>query len=226
MHFNRQQDAPLDEVDGVGIAIMQNLRGQNHVAIIFKEIEDETSIKLMHVGSHKGEFISEVEAYYLWADVHCVHPIRKQALIASIQQIAEVNKDTKIRYGFSHGVFCYDQLTGRLNSNYDQTIGFTCATFVIEIFLSQGIQLVDWDTWPDANEEDRDFQNFIFDYLSNLKGQVTEEYLAAQSRQLGGPRFKPQEVAVATQSEPVSTWHEVQEPSKNLNLYLSQLNTQ
>lgn len=222
MIFHDQITSPANLVDGVGIAIRRYRNNQNHIAILFKELEDEDLVRIIHVGSYKGEFIGEVDKYYLWADLNWLHPIRKQALLASIQQIADVNRDTKLRYGFNHSVFCFDPNTGKLNANYDQSKGFTCSTFVLEVFLANGITLIDWETWPEADEADREFQNGILNYLLNQIGNITEEYLNAQRQQLGGPRFKPQEIAVASQTMHKTTWNEAQEPAGILNQQLTQ----
>lgn len=222
MIFHDQQTTSVKQVDGVGIAIKQYPPNQNHIAILFKELEEEGTVKVIHVGSYKGSFVDNIDPFYLWADLNCVHPIRKQALIASIQQIADVNKDTRLRYGLNHAVFCFDPITGKLNANYDQTKGFTCATFVLEVFLANGITLIDWDTWPAADEADKEFQNKVLNYLSRIGEQITPEFLSGQNQQLGGPRFKPQEIAIATQSIHKTTWEEAQEPAERLNNQLAQ----
>lgn len=200
----------FSNVDSVGVALSQYAGEQNHIGILF-QFDD---VMLLHVGDHKSPLLDKPTDKFVWLDLgRTFHPIRKQVILASIQHIAEKNKDSKIRYGLDHGIYCLDAETGLLNENYDQSIGFTCATFVIEVFLSVGIKLIDWDTWPSGEEKHTEFQKMVFNYLERNKrdnpGSVTEEYLKAQAKNIGKARFLPQEVAAATQNAVESTKDEV-----------------
>lgn len=212
MHLNIPTESDFSNVDSIGVALAQYPGEQNHIAILFQSVDDEAM--LLHVGEHKGELLEKPSCKYVWLDLSKeFNPIRKQVILGHIQHIAEVNKDAKVRYGLDHGVFCLDAETGMLNGNYDETIGFTCATFVIEVFLSCGITLLDWDTWPSGVEEHTKFQRMVFTYLSQQHSidpkKVTLEYLTAQQEKIGTSRFLPQEVAAATQSSKPSTKEDV-----------------
>lgn len=223
MQFIRTND--LSGLDGLGIAITKYSSTQNHVAFIFEEI-DSGKILLLHVGSHKSKLVDPVGDDYLWADLGCIHPLRRASVVASIQHIAKVNANSVIRYGLDHGLYCLDPLTGQLNQNYTTEIGFTCATFVIEVLLSQGIKIINWETWPAANDEDKIFQDKVLNFLARVNQThphlVTEEYLKAQRRHYGASRFKPQEIAIATQSGEPSSYDDVQISAQLLDDRLSE----
>jgi len=204
MVINSPNKIPFSELDSIGVALRQYPNKQNHIAVLFKPDSDEDDTLLLHVGDHKTELIQPPNDRYLWLDLgSSIHPIRKEILLTDIQLIAEVNKDSKIRYGLDHGVFCLDAATGRLNSNYNESIGFTCATFVVEVFLASGLKLIDWDSWPSGENKHIIFQKQIFGHLCNIYRQdptkVTIEYLMAQQSNIGKSRFTPQEIAAATQ---------------------------
>ncbi|MEJ6475977.1 hypothetical protein [Pseudoalteromonas piscicida] len=222
MKLNKPCENNFPNVDYIGVALRRYGGNQNHIAILFKPNELEDEIMLLHVGSHKGDLLEEPSNKYLWIDLgKAFHPIRKQVILASIQQIAEKNSKSKVRYGLDHGVYCLDPETGMLNENYDQKIGFTCATFVVEVFLSVGIKLIDWDTWPSSGEKHIEFQKKVFSYLESEHAKdsnnVTVEYLKAQSKNIGKARFLPEEIAAATQEIKESTKLEVEPLAAYIN---------
>lgn len=226
MVINYPSDTPYSQVDLLGIAVCQPQAEQNHIAILFKPDADEDDTLLLHVGAHKSSLIEKPDdKSYLWLDLtSSLNPIRKEIILASVQQIAEVNKNSKVRYGLDHGVYCLDPETGRLNDKYDETIGFTCATFVIEVFLATGIKLIDWDTWPSGEDKHTKFQQDIFSYLSHLNGKspeiVTLEYLKAQKENIGKSRFLPQEIAVSTQEVKPSIKSEIDDKASEIHTRL------
>jgi hypothetical protein len=226
MDFKSSVVIDVTSVQGAGVAIARTGIQQNHIALLFVDEFDDNAIKLLHVGGHKSSLVENFSGHYLWADLKCIPPLRRPSLLASILQIAKVNQTPGIKYGFNHGLYCFDPKTGFINTEYQHTAGFTCATFVIEVLLSQGVKILDWDTWPAASEEDRQFQGAVLQYLERLSkkdgGLVSEEYLLAQRSKIGSPRFKPQEVAIATQTKEVSVWTDIQEPAAQLNDALEQ----
>ncbi|CAK1964477.1 hypothetical protein CWO17_11495 [Vibrio sp. 10N.286.45.A3] len=228
MQINSPKDNPFSEVDAVGVALAQYPGEQNHIAILF---HGEDGVMLMHVGEHKGELIEQPSDKYIWLDLgDDFHSFRKQVILAHLLHIAEENKDSQIRYGLDHAVYCLDPETGKLNDQYDSTIGFTCATFVVEVFLSCGVQLIDWDTWPAADEVHTSFQKKVFNYLHHLHQQnpdvVTLEFLKAQIGNIGKSRFLPQEIAASTQSSEPSIKAEVDMSAPSIHSQLCDYTTQ
>lgn len=230
MVINPPADNPFSEVDLLGVAVCQPWAEQNHIAVLFKPDADEDDTLLLHVGGHKSSLLEKPdEKSYLWLDLTTLlNPIRKEIALASVQQIAEVNKDSKVRYGFDHGVYCLDPETGRLNKSYDEKIGFTCATFVMEVFLATGIKLVDWDSWPSGEAENIQFQQATCDNLSRLIGRVPEvltvDYLNAQKQNIGKPRFLPQEIAASTQEVKPSIKSDIDDMALKINIKLCEFN--
>ena len=221
MIINSPINAPFDQVKSFGIAVSQYSGRQNHVGILYKNSGD---VSILHVSGHKEPLVITPEPYYLWLDEDCLDPIDKSLLLASVIDIAKVNKNTEIRYGLNHSLYCIDPKTGKFNQDYDITVGFTCATFVMEVFLTIGTQLIDWKTWPSDTAEAKEFHDLVLSYLDVrcLSGnKVTPEYLAAQKKLHGSPRFSPQEIAAATQNELPITYKDVCEDAKTIYNALS-----
>ena len=225
MVINSPSVTPFSELDSIGVALCQYQNEQNHIAVLFKPDSDKSDTLLLHVGDHKADLIQRPSYRYLWLDLgDSIPPIRKEILLTDIQLIAEVNKDAKIRYGLDHGVFCLDAETGQLNSHYDESIDFTCATFVIEVFLASGLKLIDWDSWPSNEDRHIAFQKQVYEYLYAIHKQdpkrVTLEYLIAQQANIGKSRFTPQEVAASTQELKPSIKNEIDNMAEEIHSHL------
>jgi len=70
--------------------------------------------------------------------------------------------------------------------------GFSCATFVLAVFESGTVTILDWRRWR-RRGEDRDWQENIADTLQ--RSDTSPEYQALLHRELGSLRFRPEEVA-------------------------------
>ncbi|MDP5212378.1 hypothetical protein ORJ66_04890 [Pseudoalteromonas tunicata] len=218
MELKKPSDNCFTEVDGFGVAICNYAGDQNHLAILYKNPQKPDDVKLFHVNSYKSDLLTPVESHYLWVDIDWLPPIRKIAITANLKNIIDNNKDTKIRYGFSFNLGCFDPVTGKINNFYDSADGFTCATFVLEVLKSLGVELVDWNSWPVASPEDINFKQYILSQLESYSVKypdiVTEEFLLGQKNKINDPRFKPQEVIAATKCKEASTYNSIQKPAQ------------
>ena len=79
--------------------------------------------------------------------------------------------------------------------------GLTCATFVLAVFKSHGVDLLRTDQWRER-DEDKKWQQWILDELGDAR-YATPEHIRAVEREikLGCARFRPQEVAAAGTAE-------------------------
>ncbi len=80
-------------------------------------------------------------------------------------------------------------------------LGFTCATFVVAVFASHGIYLVDEDTWPERANDD--FQTWVVQTLRDPRWGATAEHIAGVESQVGGRRVRPSEVLGAGRDEQI-----------------------
>lgn len=113
------------------------------------------------------------------------------------EEIEQGHKD--VAYGLSYDEYArYDD--GKLFLGENE-IGLTCATFVITLFHSVGIDLVDINNWP-AREEDRSWFDRVKKIFSiqnvKLYLRMTKEHQTKILNEKFGPRFRPEEVAVSS----------------------------
>ncbi len=84
--------------------------------------------------------------------------------------------------------------------------GLNCATFLLIVFRDAGIHLLDLPTWEQRSverlEEDTAFQQSIVDHLR----EEHPDHADKLAREIGSPRFRPEEVAAAagTAERPLS----------------------
>lgn len=78
--------------------------------------------------------------------------------------------------------------------------GLTCATFVLAVFNSCGIKLIDIENWP-FRDDDNIWHEKIIKYLNSSKSvsQKHKEYVAKEK---GCARFRPEEVGMSSTFEP------------------------
>jgi len=94
-----------------------------------------------------------------------------------------------IPYGFSFYADSIDPESGVFRAS-TSNIGLTCATFVLAVFSSVAIEILDSTTWP-RRDEDTIWQENILKLLCEHAGP---EHAVLASKQIGDCRFKPQEV--------------------------------
>ncbi len=73
-------------------------------------------------------------------------------------------------------------------------LGVTCATFVLAVLASEGIELVEVASWPDADSTDRSWQAFMINVVRRKDASQADLLFAEE---IGAPRFRPEEVAGA-----------------------------
>ena len=129
---------------------------------------------------------------------------------------------TDIPYGFSYnGMAQYDN-NGSLH--IDSTLGgLTCATYVLALFNTFGIKLIDIDNWPHRSE-DKNWQQQIYDTLVRFANyiRITKSHLQHLYHKIGCRRFKPEEVAVssALYNAGPATYDNIRAKGKLLNQYM------
>ncbi|MCA9685235.1 MAG: hypothetical protein KC457_23840, partial [Myxococcales bacterium] len=74
--------------------------------------------------------------------------------------------------------------------------GLTCATFILAVFKAIGLDMVNEQSWPVRDDEDRRF-------LEAIRSQATPEHVAILEREIedGVRRIRPDEVAGAAMIE-------------------------
>lgn len=193
MQINFAHDNPFANVDSIGIAIGRPdiQQSQQHIGILF--IDQDGLPKYLHLAWHFDLRKDDPNPKkYLWLNVP-IDPINKMHLATVCELIFQANL-SGIPYGISiEGTGFSDDGTFIAEHNF---AGLTCATFVMQVFHSQGYKIVDVENWYER-DDDKVWQSSILSSLE--KYGASAEYLECQRQQIskGAARFRPEEVAAA-----------------------------
>jgi hypothetical protein len=111
-----------------------------------------------------------------------------------------------IFYGFGETSATFERATGLAD---DPDVAFTCATFVVALLRSVGIEMLDANRWREPTAEDLRWQRDIGQRLLEwIERQVHGDLLQARervARDIGARRYRPTDVAAAALFGP-DTW--------------------
>lgn len=167
--------------------------GQTHCGMCFRNFDGV--LKFVHLAMHHDLRHGDIPPHYQIGLVKR-HPsiLKHLAIICSLI----VTADPMVPYGFDPSGVSFDPATGAIRIEGDGK-GLTCASFIISVLRSQGLQLLKEAEWSE-------YDNFDWQMamLNALKERASPEYFALASGQVGMMRrFTPQEVVGAAQQ---STW--------------------
>jgi len=216
MHLDCTHYSQFEDIEILAVAISRprpSLK-QQHAGIIFRD--DAGELKLLDLQWHYSLSLAPPTDSFVWLDVP-LDDISKTHLATICQVIADLNKEEGIPYSIStEGASILH--TGEFFGKHLHS-GFTCATFVLAIFESQGFRVVDYRNWI-SRPSDKKWQLQIIQNLQ--RSGATPEYIAGQVKQLssGADRFRPEEVCAAIS---VGSWpagyEETKEPAAEVLEY-------
>tara|TARA_R110001583_G_scaffold150393_1_gene302458 strand:+ start:2466 stop:3152 length:687 start_codon:yes stop_codon:yes gene_type:complete len=205
-------DSSFADVEAVGVAISRPKKrlNQQHIGLLY--LDEDASPQLLHHAWHHDLRKESPSDKYLWLDIP-LDPINKLHLATFCELVYEANKDG-IPYGIcTDGTGFSDDGAFTAGDNHE---GLTCATFVAQVFHSQGFIIIDFAGWK-HRKADKKWQLQI---LQNLKQSgASEEHLEHQRKRMlsGAARFKPEEVAIsAAMPNPPHCGEAVRKPAAQL----------
>lgn len=174
--------------------------------------------RVLHLAFHvwlRDQELPNNECRYFWAEL----PVDEDSAATIAGHIRNVRDlSPKVPYGilYEGGRFAEDGtalLEGR-------TVGLTCATFVLAVLSTANYQLIDIDTWQ-PRSEDGAWHDYIVEMLMRYRqGReqiLTVEHIDRVRRERGCVRYRPEDVAVATQLQPwPAAFASVKDPSQLL----------
>ncbi|WP_028468699.1 hypothetical protein [Neptunomonas japonica] len=198
MDFYSCFDSDPQDIDLFCIAIGRpdRSRKQQHIGIYYTSATGDT--KFLHQPFHYHALESDPEDKYLWLDVP-LDADNKMHMATFCAMVAEENPKG-IAYSICHKGTSFTK-TGKFHTE-SQFAGLTCATFVMQIFESQVLPIIDVKNWKHI-PSDKDWQNQILQVLVKYGGvEKDSDYYLFQKKRLadGVARFKPEAVAAAAVS--------------------------
>ncbi len=213
MQINSAYDNTFANVDSIGVLIGRpNInQDQQHIGILF--IDKDLLPKFLHLAWHYDLRKDDPNPNkYLWLDVP-IDSINKIHL-ATICELVFQSNIAGIPYGICMEGTGFSE-NGEYIAEYPFS-GLTCATFVIQIFHSQGYKIIDVEKWRER-DDDKVWQNQIISCLE--KHTDNAAFIDFQRYQIakGSARFRPEEVAAAASlpNQPHGL-EEVLEPAKQV----------
>jgi hypothetical protein len=197
--FSESQN-PQMVIKYVGVAIERVPHGR-HLGVVYRQ-EDEW--RILHLGWHLrlyDERMPKEGSHYLWVDPEpAIDEIRLEILAAFCRLVAQRNVDAGLPYGFSNPKNWFDPVTGAARVTSDG-MGLTCASFVLAVFSSNGLPLINEDTWM-LREDDKIYHEWIIQCLENTP-EATKEHRERLRESLPAIRYRPEEVAGAAACDPI-----------------------
>lgn len=168
----------------------------NKILYNFDETVGEIHLGWHHHFFHEKEIISPDS--YIWK-VPNLPDSRLKSVVAKCLLVAENQKDklkNQLPYSvgyFSGREFNQDGIYTDNISGYEY--GMTCATFVLTIFNSVGIELLDWRNWK-YREDDKPWFNYIILNLTKgySGGYISKTHLDNVKKEENCARFRPEEI--------------------------------
>jgi hypothetical protein len=154
---------------------------------------------MLHLAFHHKLMNEPANRYHLHF-IPRINPKRFPQVAALCRRVWKKHKIGGIPYAFSSPESCFNLVTGEYELS-PMRYGLTCASFVLGIFDTTGLKLLDYDSWPVGREGDAEFQLKMIAYLE--KWNASPEHINAVRKETGSVRFRPEEVAGASQTVPM-----------------------
>jgi hypothetical protein len=186
-----------DSNSQLGIAVGESEPGQLHCGIVYKR--DDQSIILHLLWHHTlGRDTNMSQFYnYLYVEINSLTEERIEAISSMCEVINYRHHARQIPYGI---VYTYGTKfeNGLVSLDQRVTCGLTCATFILSVFNSAEIKLIDIKSWR-PRRSDVKWHEKIVKALEKFRdyGKVSPEHVEQVRSERGCARFRPEEVAAS-----------------------------
>ena len=198
--LNNLNTAPFDAVQAIALVIRTTRSGQQHIGIVYKDPDDPqadtTLIDLQwHYALSSRPILPKDKDKYLWV-TPSIDPETAYVLARLCNKVGTKYSlpGNVIGYALRYYGVGFDVRTGELGNK--KGLGLTCATFVLAIFASYGIPLLELATWRKRAEDKLWGEQIVADLR---KHGADEKHVEAVNKQVkrGCLRYRPEEVAAA-----------------------------
>ncbi len=194
MNIKSSETDNFSDISHVCIVISKPKTEQLHTGFFFRNIKDE--VKFLHLAWFNCLFYEDPNDDYYWLDI----PLEEDDLM-QIQLLLEEIHDKNgknIPYGIAINEIKIND-DGTLKKADDE--GLTCATFVLRALEARGYNIIDLSSW-EIRPEDKKWQEAIIKNLEYSWRDKDTKFIESQKKYIGKvPRFKPNEVVAAANSE-------------------------
>lgn len=185
-----------DTTIGVAICVTNPNVPLIHAGVLYKDPGE--AHRLLHLAFHAlvaNDTLPDARFVYYWARLP-LDADRAAALSGFCRRVAK--RSPPIPYGIVYeGGRLAEDGTAELSG---KAVGLTCATFVLSVFKSAGLDLLNLGTWP-VRKDDVVWHEHIVKMLNDVRNRhpdrISENHIMAVAQESGCARFRPEEVAAA-----------------------------
>lgn len=162
----------------------------SHTGVVFTDENDK--LRIIHLASHFDLRCEEVRHGKLgWVLPAGSIPRERLELVAAMCERIWVRcQESKLPYGFRYNASRFHE-NGELELGTDEC-GLTCATFVLAVYQSVGLELLQLSSWPNRDDDERRFTSIL---AVLRQAGADEKHIEAVSKETKSVRYRPLEVA-------------------------------
>lgn len=176
------------------VAISRQGAGR-HLGLIHRRREAGAA-RVIHLAFHH-ELMDEPSPSDSFENGLCVRPSISPELASNIAALCRrvAQRRERIPYALRYSGSSFVE-SGEL-SLLESDAGLTCATFVVALFRSVGVDLLDLGSWR-TREDDRVFQEWV---VRELRRRGENDHADRVESEVGCARFRPSEVAGSSSAD-------------------------
>ncbi len=153
----------------------------------------------LHLAFHHSFVATEIinTDSYIWQTPK-IHPFRLKNIAAKCLSIVDIQNNNVNLLPYAFGYTAKRKFNNEgLYKNYEDgdEYGMSCATFVLTVFNSFGIDLLDWKNWFDREDDEETFKRLLA--ILNFRrrsGQVSQIHYDNVANEKNVPKIRPEEV--------------------------------
>jgi hypothetical protein len=207
------QDRTFGEIKWIAIALSEPdpAIDQRHLGVLYRDGAAPEQVMLLHLAWHHNVRREErLKPECVWIEPD-VEPEQKQVLTQVCTVVADkyAKKRRSIKYALRYTDGRFDPANGEFLT--EEGTGLTCATFVLALFASYGVSLVQAEEWlTERSEEraksDKDWQEHVLTKLREYRAsrrnpedvaELDAHIAVVEADNSPCARFRPEEVAAA-----------------------------
>lgn len=202
----------------VKLVLRRHKRHRYHTGFLYIKPDEINKVKHLHLSDHHKILNEDFTFHDRKNQVIDIplHPVVQNNLRAMCIRVAQKIEKNEVPYTFTTGNGYFNK-NGIWVSNKPEE-GLTCATFIMAIYKSIKIPLVDINTWK-KRKSDIKWQKEIIEYFKK-ENNKHKELIVHLERSIGAYRYRPEEVAAAANlKNPPIKFEKAKEHTKTLNQY-------
>lgn len=193
MNLRRWSDQLPNDLDSLGFVVHED--NCRHIGVLYHL--DDGIAKVCHLGWNWDLRIDSPSQTYFWGKSG-LDRIEKRYLAAYFDLVGRKNP-ANIYYGLDSSGHCFDEFGSAIPLPIGK--GMTCASFIINVFKSLEIPLIDETSWPHGRPQDQQWASSVVQQLED-DPRVPRDHVDAVKKDIAmACRYRPCEVAGAMSSD-------------------------